>query len=215
MAHLTYSITETITVGDGKKKGSSKRVTEHMQMAETYTRKLSRHFTESLNIVDALRRSANAAMYDIIIRDDVLNKTDLDTAFDSPSVQHEPFRIAHPGDYKYEKAIVGIRVQGGTGLGRAGVDGLQLNVDTPDINDAGNASVTTDIAGTFIPFNRVFTVPPSGADGTVMPQFVSGSAFAMPEILSVTETGFTVILRDISSPSTLIAGVIAWQAVGR
>jgi hypothetical protein len=77
-------------------------------------------------------------------------------------------------------------------------------VDVPDIDRAG-AGVTVGIGGTTVPFGYTYYQPPA-----VMAMAVGGDRRA--EVTAVTETGFTVVVKDDSN--TDVGGTVGWQSRG-
>lgn len=77
-------------------------------------------------------------------------------------------------------------------------------VDVPDIDRAG-AGVTVAVGGTTVPFGYTYYQAPS-----VQASAVGGSRRA--EIISVSETGFVVVVKDDSN--TDVGGTVGWQSRG-
>jgi len=181
---------------------------------EGYDIKLTRRFTESLAVIDTLLRNTNAVIFDLILRDDVLNSQELEENADSPPVGYTPFKTFYPGDYRFRKTISGVRITGAQNEGQAGIIGLTHVVDVPDITDRGTATVTgAEALGTgehTVTFAKAFTAAPE-----VYITWTDGPTAALPELVSVTTSGFVFILRDISSPATVVEGSVSWAALGR
>ncbi len=198
-------ITETLLKRPGK------RIGEDIGISEVLGRRFTKRFFETVLIRDTIKRNANAVLFDLVIRNDVLDIDDLNTLADSPPVGYTPFQNFYPGDYEYEEALIGIRIRSFDTTGRPGILGLKLNVDVPDITERGTSVIgPADISGKTVPFSKTFTIAPE-----VFPQWSSGPTAAVAELISVTESEFVVILRDISSPATLVEGTITWAAIGR
>lgn len=196
-------------------KSPGKFLPEELEFEETYVRHIYKNLSESMRVNDTLLRNASAVMFDLVIRDDVLSWEELDEVSDSPPVGYTPFRRFHPGDYEFQEFMTGIRLTGPENQGQAGILGLKHNVDVPDVTERGEATVTAgDISGNDgehdVTFTKTFTAVPE-----VYPVWINGATPALPEIISVTETGFTFILRDITSPSTKVEGTISWAVIGR
>lgn len=192
-----------------------KVVPEDIDYSESLQPKLSKNIVETVSVYDTFLRNAGAVMFDLVIRDDVLTKDQLDEIADSPPVGYTPFRQFHPGDYDYQEGMIGVRITGAQYEGQVGISGLQLNVDIPDITDRGTATVTAgDVSGSSgqhtVTFNKTFSAAPE-----VYPVWIAGSTAAVPEIISVTATQFVFILRESSSPSTVVEGTISWAALGK
>lgn len=112
-----------------------------------------------------------------------------------------------PGDYTFASAAVRIAARVKNPAAQAIIVGAVLNIDMPDVVDAGAASV--DIGGTTVSFGRTFTVAP---EVTVVQ--TGGATVAAPRVESVTRTGFVVKLYSVASPASTVAGTISFTAVG-
>jgi hypothetical protein len=112
-----------------------------------------------------------------------------------------------PGDYTFASAAVRIAARVKNPAAKAVIVGATLNIDMPDVVDAGAASVA--IGGTTISFGRTFTVAP---EVTVVQ--TGGTTVAAPRVESVTRTGFVVKLFSVASPASTVAGTISFTAVG-
>lgn len=181
---------------------------------ETYVRQFHKNVEENFLVNDTLLRATNGVVFDFYIRDDAMEFTDFEEAADSPPVGYTPFQIFYPGDYQYTEAMVGVRITGAQNGGQAGILGLTHNVDVVDITDRGQATVTAlEVSGSggehAVTFAKTFTTTPE-----VTVSWAYGPDAAIAEIISVTETGFVFILRDISSPTTKVEGTATWAAIG-
>lgn len=208
------NFTQTLEYADIVSLGQTKRYFDEASVADDFDKKLTKNFHETLGLRDTLLRSANAVMFDLRFREDVLTPEEMDTISDSPPVGYTPFRVFYPGDYQYTEGMYGIRVTGVDNGGQIGILGLKLNVDVPDVTERGAATVTgPEAAGSgehTVTFTKTFTAIPE-----VYPVWTDGPTAAVPEIISVTTSGFVFILRDISSPATKVEGNITWAAIGR
>jgi hypothetical protein len=184
---------------------------DEFEAQDAFGKRLHKKLVEQVSVRDTLLRNANAVMYDVVLRSDTLSLDDLNLVADSPPVGYTPFKIFYPGDYEFEKAMIGVRIRSFDTTARAGILGLKHNVDVPDITDRGSSTVgPTETAGKTVTFSKDFAVPPE-----VYAVFAEGATAAVAEITGVTENDFTFILRDVSSPSTLVEGTITWAAIGR
>jgi len=208
MADLTKDINETIGVSDGIYFDVGAFYSSTIGIVEEDSKDYGLNQAVDLSVTPALMRNANAALYDIMVRNDEVNQDTFRLMANTPEVGYTPFATFHAGDYEYQYGYAGIQVTGEVTEGRAGVVGLQLNVDVPDVSDRGEATLTA--GDNTLEFNRTFTVVPE-----VSVVFKSGATLAIPKIVgSVTKTGFTVKLVDSSDQTTEVAGDIGWTAVG-
>lgn len=200
------------TVSSSLLRRAGKNLVESFEISEELTKTFVKNITETIVVADTLLRNANAILFDLVLRDDVLDLTELAEISDSPPVGYTPFKVFYPGDYQGQKFMVGTRIKSADTTGRAGILGLQLNVDVVDVTDRGSAEIEVgeEETGVYVPFEKTFTVPPD-----VYPVWAEGSSAAVPEILEVTTAGFTFILRDINTPSVKVTGSITWAAIGR
>jgi len=179
--------------------------------ADAFGKRLHKNISEAVAVRDTLLRNSNCVIYDIVLRSDSLSYDDINAIADSPPIGYTPFQTFYPGDYEFREAMVGVRVRSFDTTARAGILGLTHNVDVPDVTDRGTAIVASgETAGKTVSFTKVFAIPPE-----VYVVFSEGTTAALPEITGVTNSDFTFILRDISSPSTLVEGTVTWAALGR
>lgn len=205
---------EDYEVNDALEKSLHKTFEQDLEYSDSMSRSFSKNITEAFLVTDTLLRGTNGVVFDFYIRSDSMEASDFDIVSDSPPVGYTPFQIFYPGDYQFTEAMGGVRVRGAQNGGQAGILGLTHNVDVPDVTDRGQATVTAlEAAGTgehTVTFVKTFTAPPE-----VNLVWISGPSAAVAEIISVTETQFVFILRDVSSPSTKVEGTTTWAALGR
>lgn len=120
-------------------------------------------------------------------------------------IGYDVFQDIKPGDYVYQDAVFGIMTGAPTGTGRPGMAALTLNIDVPDVNESGTATV----AATWktIPFQKTFTAVPS-----VVAYQAQGSVYHDGQVRNVTLTSFDAQLVD--SGGNAVAGVLSYLAVG-
>ena len=105
--------------------------------------------TDRLCISDAhlTNDKNNYALQQVEIKNEKLSLAEIRSiAKNGAPFQYESFRPLIPGEYTYEKAMVGIRIRKNTPTSVVGFEGAVLNVDVEDVVDRGTVEVTsTDI----------------------------------------------------------------------
>lgn len=202
---------DNLDMQEGVTRAFYKVLAAEFEFDDAITRVIRKWVTETVTVKDTRRSPAKGTIFDLVLRSDALSLDDLKTMADSPPVGYTPFQNFYPGDYEYQHAMVGVRVRTTDVNNQAGILGLKLNIDVPDVTDRGSAEVgPTDTAGKTVSFSKQFTIPPE-----VNVVFAGGATAAVAEITSVTTTDFTFILRNVSSPATLVTGEVTWAAIGR
>lgn len=166
-------------------------------------------FAETFTIFDALLRNAEMVLFDLHTKDVAWSEEQMLAyiARGSP-VGYAPRRRFVPGDYEFQKAIMGVTFTVPATSGQPAVIDLTHNVDMPDVYDSATQSIPASI--TAVSFNKVFTAPP---EVTVFQK--SGAKIAQPKFSgAITKTGFSVWL-DAVDGTGIIAGDITWHAHGR
>lgn len=219
---------EAFALGDDRQSLSAKEMAEPLSVSEgnqaitAFWRDLSeafgldelgaKHFgrvyDEAVGLADALLRHANAVMADLAVRSGPMDEAAFRALVaDKAPLGYGRFRDLVPGDYEYTKAIVGLLLSAPVTGDRTAISNAVLNVDVPDVRDRGTASVPA--GGVDVAFNRGFAEPPE-----VQVTLKAGGAPSLPEVLSITTTGFTVRLLDAADGVTPVAGTASWSALG-
>jgi len=165
---------------------------------------------EDLEIIERfIRRGANAVIHDLYIREGLMTTEDLQKFAKGPPVGYEDYRPFVPGDYTFQQALVSMKVKAPITLGRAGIKGLTLNVDVPDVVDRGRVNVPS--GGTAVEFTKTY----HSTDDIEYQAFPVGGTtpVARIDITDVTLTGFNIECFDASNNS--IAAVVSYQFTGR
>ena len=145
---------------------------------------------------------------DIKIKDSNLSADIFSCVVDRCSMPgYSPFVNFLVGDYEYTDALFKIRSTS-IDTNRGVMLGLTLDVDVPDIIQKGSATISTAGSGIVVLYDTVFSVAPE-----LVTAFKSGSAVSIPEVISQSNTGFTVKLWDPTT-STYITGSVTWAAHG-
>lgn len=149
---------------------------------------------------------ANQVVYDVAVKKVALTEEEmLALAKKASPVGYGEVLPFYPGDYAYQKAIVGVVVTAPVSAGVPALDRLVLNVDVQDIIDSGVEVIDAEVA--HVTFNKAFNVIPD-----VTATQVAGASLATVNVSNITETGFDIELRDASN--ALVAGTITWTARG-
>ncbi len=167
------------------------------------------HFEqEPLAILDRVLRASEAVIADLAFRTTPLDAEGFAALVaESRPLGYGPFRDLTPGDYEYARALVRLALEAPSTIGsRVALADARLNIDVPDVRDRGTVAVP--ISGTVVPFTRSFNAPPE-----VQATFKGGAVLAVPQIGTITTTGFQLSLIN---PDTLasVAGNASWSAEG-
>jgi hypothetical protein len=152
--------------------------------------------------------NARGILGDVEMRSDLLTEERFRAlAEERYPVGYEPWRNFVAGDYDYLDCFVWLRARVLERSQEIVVSRAIMRVDAEDIIERGNASVAAP--SSTINFTRAFNVAPE-----VTAVQKGGAILAIPRVLSVTKTSFTVALYDVSNPATAVAGNISFTAVG-
>ena len=219
---------KTFALGDERQSHSAKEIAEPLSVTEAnqaitaFLRDLSEAFgldelgakhsgrvsDESVGLIDALLRHANAVMADLAVRSSPMDEAAFRAMVaDKAPLGYGRFRDLVPGDYEYANAIIGLLLSAPVTGERIAISNAVLNVDVPDVRDRGTASVP--VGGAEIAFNRSFAEPPE-----VQVTLKAGGTPSLPEVLFITTTGFSVRLLDAADGVTPVAGTVSWSALG-
>lgn len=183
---------------------------ESISVAEARRATVVHRSAEAIAAIDRLVRRANAVVADLAIRSAGMTQAEFAEriAFRKPLGNFPP-KPLQPGDYRYERAIIGILLQDAARTTReVALDTAKLTVDVPDVTDRGSVTLTT--SGATIPFTRSFYDPPE-----IQVIQTGGSTRALPSVSTIMASGFFVQLFDAASPTTPVAGTISWTALGK
>lgn len=126
--------------------------------------------------------------------------------------EYEDFRPLIPGEYTYEKALVGIRMRRNTTGVVVGFEGAVLNVDVEDVVDKGTVEVTSTDPNnpTLVRYNKWYYKKPEEL-------MFSVSNFSEPcvvEVLTSDDKQFTIMLRSTINNNRYVTGTVHWLANG-
>ena len=160
---------------------------------------------ETFQVLDSYLRHANAVLSDLSISTIELTIDNFETVL-SP-IGYTIFQDFQTGNYSYKNAIIKSVLEAGINSDRPNIDKWELSVDLPDISDRGSVRCLPISQPLFIPFNRIFHIPPE-----VIIQIKSGGTeTSRVYINSITKEGFIVEFKD---GSEYIDGYISWSAEG-
>lgn len=183
---------------------------ESLAVAEARRGTMTKRVSEPLPVVERLVRAINAVVADLAIRSSGMTAEEFAQriAFRKPLGNYPP-KPLQPGDYRYERAIIGILLQDVARTTReVSIDMAKLTVDVPDVTDRGSVVLTS--SGATVSFTRSFYDPPE-----VQVIQTAGSTRAIPSVTTITASSFFVQLFDAASPTTPVAGTISWTALGK
>lgn len=179
-----------------------------LSLAEASRRELTMTLHQALRLAELNAHNAGVILHDLVVQGQAMTLTNFRSFVTRGPLGFTAKEALVPGDYKYREAIVGVTVRAAATGGTAGILGLTLHVDVEDVRDRGEA-ILPALADQFIPFTKTFHAPPE-----VYTQTRAGAAPFYADITDVSPTGMTVTLRQVASPSTIVAGTITWSATG-
>jgi hypothetical protein len=163
---------------------------------------------EQLAILDRILRASGAVIADLAFRTTALD----DEGFAALIAEARPlgfsaFRDLTPGDYEYANALIRLAlIAPSTSTSRIALTDARFIVDVPDIRDRGTVAVP--IGGLTVAFSQPFNAPPE-----VQATFKGGATIAVPQIGTITTSGFQLTLINPATQSS-VAGNASWAAEG-
>ena len=177
------------------------------------TGSLMKRFTkEYISLIDAVFTNKNIVFSDVDFRDNGLSLEELKRiAINGTPIEYEDARPLVPGEYTYEKAIVGIRMRTFNLSTKLGFYKAILNVDVEDIVSRGSVEVTsTDInKPTRVEYKKFYYNPPE----EIMFNVTEFSEPCTVEVLTKTTKEFTFMLRSTVT-NNYVTGKVSWLATG-
>lgn len=183
-----------------------------LQVSTNTESDLTRESQEWLSIIDATLINEGVVYNDFEIDPGGLSLSDFKEIGEvGTPIGYDALRPLIPGEYTYQKAIVGLRMRSyklGTTLG---FYKAVLNVDVEDVICRGTVEVTsTDpTRPTRVDFQKVYYNPPEELMFTI-------SNFTDPcavEVLTKTEDYFTFMLKS-TVDNSYVTGTVTWTATG-
>jgi hypothetical protein len=218
----------TLTLGDLRSAESVQSSVRSLALAETYTDLISfvaqiaeqiaiadargnvttKLSFEQLALLDRILRASGAVIADLAFRTTALD----DEGFAALIAEARPlgfsaFRDLTPGDYEYANALIRLALAApSTSTSRIALTDAKFIVDVPDIRDRGTVAVP--VGGMTVAFSQSFNAPPE-----VQATFKGGATIAVPQIGTITTSGFQLTLINPATQSS-VAGNASWAAEG-
>jgi hypothetical protein len=218
----------TLSLGDLRSAESIQSSVRSLALAETYTDLISfiaqiaeqiaiadargnvttKLSFEQLALLDRILRASGAVIADLAFRTTALD----DEGFAALIAEARPlgfsaFRDLTPGDYEYANALIRLALAApSTSTSRIALTDAKFTVDVPDIRDRGTVAVP--IGGLTVAFSQPFNTPPE-----VQATFKGGATIAVPQIGTITTSGFQLTLINPATQSS-VAGNASWAAEG-
>ena len=186
--------------------------TRKLYLAEKASKHIRKVTEEYISLINAVFTNKDIVLSDIDIRDNGLSLEELrKIALSGTPVEYEDARPLVPGEYTYEKAIVGIRMRTYNLSTKLGFYKAILNVDVEDIVSRGRVEVTsTDINNpTKVEFKKFYYNPPE----EIMFNIVEFEEPCTVEVLTKTTKEFTLMLKSTVT-NNYVTGTVSWLATG-
>ena len=196
----------------GNKGGWKVSTIRNLHLSEKSQISMEGFTKEYISLIDAVFTNKNAVISDVDIRDNGLSLEELrKIALNGTPVDYEDARPLVPGEYTYEKAIIGIKMRSHDLSTKLGFYKAVLNVDVEDIVSRGQVKVTsTDInQPTRVEFNKFYYNPPE----EIMFNITEFSEPCTVEVLTKTTKEFTLMLRSTVT-NNYVTGTVSWLATG-
>ena len=184
------------------------QIVEALGLAQHGSNTTSHVSAEEIALRDRLLRAAEAVIADLAFRATPLDEAGFAVLVaESRPLGFSAFRDLVPGDYEYAKALVRLILEAPvTTANRVALSEVLLNIDVPDVRDRGMVAVP--IGGAVVPFNRTFNAAPE-----IQATFKGGGTLAIPQIGTITATGFHLTLVNPDTQGS-VAGNASWSAEG-
>jgi hypothetical protein len=196
----------------GNKGGWKISTVRNLHIIETTSSLMKRFTKEYISLIDAIFTNKNIVFSDVDFRDNGLSLEELKRiAINGTPIEYEDTRPLVPGEYTYEKAIVGIKMRTFNLSTKLGFYKAILNVDVEDIVSRGSVEVTsTDInKPTRVEYKKFYYNPPE----EIMFNVTEFSEPCTVEVLTKTTKEFTFMLRSTVTNS-YVTGKVSWLATG-
>ena len=184
------------------------KVVEQISVADRRSSSPTHRSAETLALLDRILRASEAVIADLAFRATPLDEEGFAALVnESRPLGFAAFRELTPGDYEYAKALIRLVLEAPvTTANRIALSDAQLNIDVPDVRDRG--AVAVPVGGFVVAFNRTFNAPPE-----VQASFKGGTSLAIPQIGTISATGFQLSLVNPETQNT-VAGNASWSAEG-
>lgn len=171
--------------------------------------------TDRLCITDAnlTNDKNNYAIQQVEIKDGKISLAEMRSiAKNRAPFGYDEFRPLIPGEYTYEKALIGIRMRKNSATSVVGFEGAVLNVDVEDVVDKGTVEVTsTDINNpTVVKYNKWYYKKPE----ELMFSVSNYSEPCVVEVLTNNDKQFTIMLKSTLDSTKYVTGTVHWLSNG-
>ena len=184
------------------------QIAEQIAITDAGNNAVTKLSLEQLAILDRILRASGSVIADLAFRTTALD----DEGFAALIAEARPlgfsaFRDLTPGDYEYANALIRLAlIAPSTSTSRIALTDARFIVDVPDIRDRGTVAVP--IGGLTVAFSQPFNAPPE-----VQATFKGGATIAVPQIGTITTSGFQLTLINPATQSS-VAGNASWAAEG-
>jgi len=184
------------------------QIAEQIAITDAGNNAVTKLSLEQLAILDRILRASGSVIADLAFRNTALD----DEGFAALIAEARPlgfsaFRDLTPGDYEYANALIRLALAApSTSNSRIALTDARFIVDVPDIRDRGTVAVP--IGGLTVAFSQPFNAPPE-----VQATFKGGATIAVPQIGTITTSGFQLTLINPATQSS-VAGNASWAAEG-
>jgi hypothetical protein len=182
-----------------------------MSVGEDTSSFLQRYTQDYVSVIDANLNNTGVVLNDVEFKDNGMTLTDIQTEanYGTP-LEYEDARPLVPGEYTYEKAIIGMRLRTYNLSTKLGVYGAKLNVDVEDIISRGTVTVTSTTEPTVVTLNKFYYYPPE----ELMFNILNYSKPCRVKVLTKTTKEFTFMLESTEFPGEYVTGEVSWLATG-
>ncbi|MGO4302268.1 hypothetical protein [Cupriavidus sp. RAF12] len=163
--------------------------------------------SEALRLVEALLRSPNAVVSDMLVSNQDITFQDFLRIVNTGRIPgYGDFRTFVQGDYEYSEAMFRVLLDA-TSSDRGSISDLKVSVDVPDVFDRGVAFIEDAELGLYVQFSRPFHITPE-----MSMLLKGGTTLAFPRLITLDQFGFSVKLFDKNDVA--VTGSVSWSAHG-
>lgn len=194
--------------------------TENFNVTDLFSKQLTKNLFETLYLtVDFIQNSASV-VYDVSVRSaSYYSLQEIRTlARQFQIAGYEPGVEFLPGDYDFERAVVGLVVTNNNKDATIGFKEIDMYTDTPDIIDRGDTEITNSGPNydSQTGYTKVYYNKPYHTRPNVIAAAVGGSVLSdyIIDPNDFTNTYFRVKLVAKSDYTTPTTGTLLWKATG-
>jgi hypothetical protein len=184
------------------------QIAEQIEISDVQGNAVTKLTLEQLAILDRILRASGSVIADLAFRTTALDNEGFAALIaESRPLAFSAFRDLTPGDYEYANALIRLALAApSTSTSRIALTDAKFIVDVPDVRNRGTVAVP--IGGMTVTFNQPFNAPPE-----VQATFKGGATIAVPQIGTITTSGFQLTLINPATQSS-VAGNASWAAEG-